>query len=249
MIILKMIVNKSKRRKNNRKFRIFLNLFLVSIFLLLIPYINAESSFTFKSNQYNDLKIPCLNSDNSPCMNTVDCYLTVNNPNGTEVVEDGIMQYNSGGKYNYTLQPFYAQGEYSAYMRCDNGADYGGTTFIFEITPTGNNLETSQSIISFVSVGIMVFFSIIFLVLTIAFKHPGTKIFFLGLSLTTMVFTAGYILQIMNETIGVYMSFTDIFSAFYSLLTILLTGASISLILYLIVFAIKQFYSIRGYYD
>jgi len=212
------------------------------ITLFLIGIVTASSFGIYKQNECVDLVITC---DNCTYVN----ISSIEYPNSSKAVLNVITTNDSGVSYNYTYCDTSELGQYNVRSFGDDDGIISSSEDYFEITPTGHNLNTSKSIISLVGVGIMIIVFILFLTLATVFTHTGTRIFFLGLALTTIVFIVGYVLKIQQDTVGEFISFTSIFSSFYTLLTILLIGASVALMLYLIVFAFKSFYSLRGYYD
>jgi len=215
-------------------------LLLICTNLLLIN-VDASTLGTFQQDTCVELIQVC---DNCTYINIT----SIRNPNSS-IVYSNVEMTKSGEEYNYTFCNTSSLGTYT-YTTCgDLDNKVVCESVDFEITPTGYKLSTSQGIMSFLTIGILIIISLVFLILTASFQHGGTKVFFLGLCLVTIVFTVGYNLRVMQDTVGEFISFTSLFSSFYTLLTILLIGAGFGLMLYLVAFAFTSFKRVRGYYD
>lgn len=151
-----------------------------------------------------------------------------------------------GISYNFTYCNTSVLGQYIVEGECDGEV----WTNDFKVTPTGYEASTSQGFISFFSILLMVFLSMVCLILAWAFKHPFVKVFFLGLSLLMVAFTIGYNLNIMKSLTGEFVSFSTLWTSLYTMITVILTGAGMGLMLFLIYGTFKWFHNFRnGYYD
>lgn len=113
--------------------------------LLLFPIISAqtvntvsdETELVFKQFNVVDLKISCLDENNSLCVPSTFCQLTVNRPDMTNLIDGENMTYNLN-YYNYTFSSdeMSVSGRYSAFVRCQ-GTSSGFSTFSFLITHDG----------------------------------------------------------------------------------------------------------------
>ena len=215
-------------------------IFVLALILLSTPFIlGVETLGTFQQDTNIELIQVC---DNCTFVNLT----TVKIPNST-MLSFNINMSITQTTYNFTFQNTSNLGEY-IYTTCgDPNGIFTCQSVNFEITPTGHNLDTSKSIISFIGVGIMLLFALFFFVLALGFNNTGVKLFFIGLTATTMVFTAGFILRMMKDTVGEFVSFTSIFGSFYTLLTIMLIGASLGLMLYFVFFVFHTFQKSRGF--
>jgi hypothetical protein len=123
----------------------FPSLFILAIVLLtsLLP-ITLAADFTVKQNDVIDIKIPCYDNNNAPCISTTICNITIFNPNQT-LVNNQRMTWNPAF-FNYTVTNTQNLQTYSGTDSCIGGLTYGYTTFSLQITPTGGTLDTGKSI-------------------------------------------------------------------------------------------------------
>lgn len=125
------------------------------IFILIILgifFINLviAQDFIFKQGEIAEIKLPVYNNNFSECVGC-SCTLSIVYPNGSVMVENNLTSF-SKGYANFTLFPYNTNipGEYNGEMECNNGADYGFSTFNFKITPTGTELTTAQGLINII---------------------------------------------------------------------------------------------------
>lgn len=119
---------------------------LVTAFILLPMVTATDSSFIFEQNEPAGISVPVHSNDLSSC-DTCSCYLTVKAPNGSVILSEQPMAID-GGYAEHTLSGDYTDelGTHECRIKCSNGADYGFTTFSFEITSTGNKVSLSNII-------------------------------------------------------------------------------------------------------
>jgi len=112
------------------------HILLLSVFLLLfISFVSADPSFYFKDSETIDLKVPCSN-DGKQCDNTTLCNITINNPDGDNIVNNGVMTQ-TGTFFNYTVTDTNKLGEYPVTVYCFSGSDADYESFSFAITENG----------------------------------------------------------------------------------------------------------------
>jgi len=112
---------------------------IIALILLIIPIAKAEVDvdYVFKINQDADIKIACFDTDSTLCDSTTTCYITINYPDGSNLVRNGTMTL-IGSYYNYTVDSslLTKKGEYSTTVNCE-GTYNGYTSFLFGITSSG----------------------------------------------------------------------------------------------------------------
>lgn len=138
------------------------------LLLFILPMVMAEPAFIFKQSQSEDLKIPVYKADNSPADVTVTCKINVVSPNNTLVISNEDMSFNTGGVYNHSLVGLSVstKGEYQTSVNCDDSSDFGFSSFVYEVNPTGIR-ASGQRTATLVS-GIVLFL-VIAILLSIAF--------------------------------------------------------------------------------
>jgi hypothetical protein len=154
----------------------------------------------------------------------------------------------SGTFYNYTFCNNSILGRYIV-----NGyGDLGGTltvwSYDYYITVSGRQLTISDSVISgLLFLAILIIASIAFF-MAFVFNTKKTvfvSLFFLGLGILLVVVDFGYTLNIISNYAENFGYSSDLFSNIFVLLTILVSAGAIAIMLYLIVFALTKFKSIR----
>lgn len=144
---------------------------IIVMVLFIIPLVNAESSFIFKKGENTSLNVPVFKFDNSKADVLVNCYLSLNYPNKTLFVDDTIMTYDSSGYFKYNIDGKYIteMGTYYGSIRCDNGADYGFSTFTIDITPNGEERRGDVMFIFIYSLfGVILFIMMFLMIMNIA---------------------------------------------------------------------------------
>jgi len=114
-------------------------LLIIALIILLIPLTNAEVDveYIFKINEQAEIKTACFDTDYTLCTNATDCYITVHDPDGTNIINRGAMTFGeSYYSYNISGDLLSKKGEYSTTVNCE-GAYNGYTTFLFGITSSG----------------------------------------------------------------------------------------------------------------
>ena len=139
------------------------------IFILLCSSL-ISASYIFKQNEDVNFKFRCFDTDNNYCSSSTDLVISVDYPNGTNILNNASLTYNPT-YFNITL-PTDSLGEYSAIISSFNG----NATSEFTYKVTTNGREPAQGIV-------IVFFSILFLII-------------LGALIYLIFYTAGHFIQL-----------------------------------------------------
>jgi len=138
----------------NKKIKIILTVLIWTFSILATLLVNlypvnaaVDIDYVFKINQNADIKVACFDVDNTLCTNSTDCYITVNNPSGNNIVKGETMAFNDD-YYSYNIPGYKLniEGEYSTVVNCE-GTFNGYTAFLFEITSSGKRQENSAVVI------------------------------------------------------------------------------------------------------
>jgi hypothetical protein len=151
---------------------------LFILLILLIPLTSAQ--MIYKQSDAIDLKIPCYNSSNAVCSASAICNISINYPNETYLIKGKAMT-NLGIYHNYTLISSQTQtlGEYKVYTTCQDGNDYGYSSFTYEITPTGYASLSSGEGTALLTIMIIILLTgIFFTILSFSFKNIAGKLIF-----------------------------------------------------------------------
>lgn len=114
--------------------------------IVMLSFVTAESSYTFKQGKVIDLRVPVFDDTNSPATSAIDCTLNVISPTQVSIVNNGAMGFNTGGIYNYSIPAMTELGEYASSMSCTNGTISGFSTFGFDVTENGFALNQQKSV-------------------------------------------------------------------------------------------------------
>lgn len=109
---------------NYKKYILLLiaNLIFIS---LIIPSVKAElPNNTFGANDLINVNVYCVSYNNSVCdNNTVSCEITAFNPDTSFLIQQGHMQGNVSGFYNYSFGTLEQEGTYSALVHCNDSRE------------------------------------------------------------------------------------------------------------------------------
>jgi len=213
--------------------------------ICLISLVSAQE--VYQVNQDSELKFTCTLNNEIPSAST-EFNITVSYPNGTTLINNKQATAQGSGSFNYTTN-FPVLGTYKVQMFCYDGTYSYSDEGTYKITPTGNELTTSNSIMMIFILTLLIIISIIFFIFGMAQSTPIGKIFCLSITILLIVFTIGYLLKIVQTTIGEFDILVSGFTPIYIIGIVLLGGWGIALILFLIVYSFKLFYKSRGYID
>ncbi len=179
------------------------------------------------------------------------CNITVLSPS-QELVIDNQGMTRGEVYYNYSIinTDVIPNGVYETTIDCTNLTDAGSNTFFYQITPNGSKpMETSQGIIAFVAIVMLTVIAIVCLSLSYKINNGWVSLAFLSFALMLMVFSFGMILNILELSFGTFGTIIGNYSVVYIVFIALVSVGVIGLIIYLIVFALKQFGKSRGLID
>ena len=120
---------------------------ILALIILFIPLTNAEVDveYIFKINEDANIKVTCFDTDNTLCTNSTDCYITINDPDGLNIVNKQAMAFGDAYySYNVSGTLLSKKGEYSTTVNCE-GTYNGYTQFLFGITSSGERAKGSGS--------------------------------------------------------------------------------------------------------
>ena len=121
--------------------------------MLILPLISAQE--VYKQNQATDIKASCING--IPIANCT-CKLSIQNPDGSFLINDATMTDLGTGFYNYTLT-FTNLGTYQMTQSCTDGTYKGTQSAEVIISSTGETSSSGQNGLIFILFGMTVFFS------------------------------------------------------------------------------------------
>ena len=152
------------------------------LFLILIFLVGTITALTYKQSTEIDLKIPCFNNTDAFCSKGSYCNITVYNP-ASILLLDSVNMTNQGAYFNATLSPSDSSvnGEYSTIIQCTDGIQNGFSTFNFNITPNGEEIDEGTAIFR---IGLIVILLILLIFCAFGFfkvETPFMKTLFFGI--------------------------------------------------------------------
>lgn len=123
--------------------------------------------------------------------------------------------------------------------------------FIFALflLPLASALTSGEGTIVFGAIFSMAVIVVFFLILSIIVKSGPLKMFFMSMSLLTILASVGMGVSVMQESFPDLTNITSTYGDFYVLLVTLTAVGLFALIIWLIIVAFKSFYSYRGIID
>ena len=117
-------------------------LLIMAALLLVVPMVQG---LTAKKGDSIDLKIPCTFQD-SPCLATATCNLTLNQPNNTYIADNQLMSISANGDANYTQGTWGSLGDHQVKVFCSQSGFNATSTFDVLVTQTGTDQSTAQGL-------------------------------------------------------------------------------------------------------
>ncbi len=231
---------------------IYKKLTLLLVILLLVTTVSA-ASFVFQQGTDVNIKIPAINNNNSIADSTVSCFITIKYPNQTVLRNDTQMTFNTEGDAQFnvsmTALELSVSGDYPSTMRCDNGADFGFTSFSFEINPSGKKYipEISGSLL-FGAILTLMFMSIFLIIVANKIDLLPMKVFLMILAGIIAVLNIGFVAGSFQEFFSTNSTLSGAFGTLYVTFITLITAASFFLIVWIIVTGFKLWRIKRGFF-
>ncbi len=229
---------------------LFICIFLVS--LNFIGAADAEEEVRFNAPQSQNLSV-CekCRFEGAVCDTSYSCNITILFPNQTFLLNQQSMIVNgSYFCYNINASQTSVNGVYESTIDCSNVTLSGSNTFFYRITPEGSApVSDGQGLVLLGSILLMLVVSGVMMFLGFRSTQPGAKLGFIGFSVLLLVFSIGFMLNIINLFFGTSQGVTSNYSVFYRVFVIILAAGATGLILYLIKVSLQAFHRSRGTID
>ena len=115
--------------------------------------------------------------------------------------------------------------------------------------PFVSALTSGEGTIIFGAIASMLVVVIFFLVLSIIINNAPMKVFFMSMSLLTILASVGMGVSVMQEFFSDVTNIVSAYGSFYILLVTLTAGGFFALLVWLVIVAVKSFNSYRGLVD
>ena len=233
-----------------------------SNFLLIIVVLCAISSLTLVASQGEDIRFygefgtnitvyEKCRVDGFICDSSYECNLSIIDPNQNLII-DGQLMLGVGVYRNFSLNLTQTQpnGVYEATVDCTNSTESGSDTFFYQITPDGSKpIDVGQGLI--LTGAIFILLIIALSIGFLGFKSTNTTVMLslLSFSVLLMVFSLGFVLNIIELSFGTFSGIINNYSSAFVLFVVLVSVGAIGLILYIIYVALNYYWGLRGMKD
>lgn len=235
--------------KQDRSLYKMKNIFMLLFAILLISTVSAEM-FGYDSNAQDTIygkTDNCVQLLQNCATCTFSNISAINSPNNnTFIIRSETSMSKSGSVYNFTFCNTSQIGIYQVSGHGNiNGSD-NQFNYMLIINGYGGDLSTPKVfLIILLFAGILVS-GLFFFTLSQLFTHPGTKIFFISLSVITFIVGFGILSSTATSYLSELNGIVSILNAFYIVLVVLGSVAMIFLIGWLIKTSLEQINKARN---
>ena len=187
-------------------------LMMILLIVLQLDFVNAliESDYNFNLNQDANIKIACFDTNNALCTNATSCYITINYPDNSNLIQGQNMTFGIN-YYSYIVDStlLNQKGEVRTTINCVGGYN-GYKSFIFNVAGNslfGFNLK-NQSNVLLLFVVVLLYLGL--MVLAFTFKNFGFAGFgfFIGIIIGLMLSGLHIFLTLLFMFINVIIFYT-----------------------------------------
>lgn len=217
--------------KNKLLIIIILGMFLFNLIVI--------SSSLPPVKQYDCVEIKTI-------LNTTEVNIsTITYPNQTTLFLDESMTAN-GKTFNYTFCETDVLGNYLY-----DYYDLEGNVYVndFEVTPSGQSMDSSKGLTLIVSVIVMIIISLVFLFIANQSENIGAKVSFYSLSAITFIMSILYTVVVMQQTLFGFDSIISGIETFWFVIKMLIGVGIFALLIIVILILVKAWKIKRGYRD
>ena len=192
-----------------------------------------------------DTTIQLIQTCNNCTFNNISNILL---PNGTIILGEVAMEKDDTF-YNFTFNRTGNLGQHIVNGFGDPDGDITTFEYVFSITPTGQNLDTPQSILVIGLILILIALTVFFFNASHKTESVPFKVFFGALGFLFIMLTVGISINSIQQLMLVGSVFSGTFSAIYTLVLALVSAGGIGLMIYIIIVALRQFRRNSGAVD
>ena len=192
------------------------SLVIVMLFSLTLSSAQIEDPRFYHEKGTNLTIYEKCRVDGAVCPSSYSCFLTVVSEDRSSLIANNQTMLDGGVYWNSTLNSSQTDvnGLYEATVDCYSSSLAGSNTFYFEITPDGSApIGFGQGLIFFTSIFFLIIFSTFIGFLGVKSTNTTIRLSFLAFTTILMVFTLGFILNVIELSFG---TFSDIISNYSS---------------------------------
>ncbi len=224
-------------------------IWIVFFILMIIPFGSALDNIAKQGDSYDIRVTPTANGS----IDSVLANITINDPNGDVIVSFQEMQKNTASQdFNYTLPSTNTTliGVYdcTVYAFSDIATNQAFTC-AFEVNPSGKEYipEISGPLI-FGAILSLMFLSLFLFVLSTRIELFPMKVFLLILAGIVAIMNIGFVAGSFQEFFSTDSALSNSFGTLYIAFIVMLTGASIFLLIWIILAGFKLYRIKRGFF-
>jgi len=224
-------------------------LFILLLILVALPFASALDNIVKQGEAYDIRVTPLANGS----IDTVTANITINDPDGFVIVSFKEMQKNAGSQdFNYTLLGSNTSkiGNYDCtYYTFSQIADNKGFSCSFEVNPSGKEyIPQISGPLMFGAILTLMFLSFFLFILGWKIDLFPMKVFLIILAGVVAIMNIGFVAGSFQEFFSTGSSLSGAFGTLYITFIMLLTGASIFLMMWIVLAGFKLYRIKRGFY-
>ncbi len=223
---------------------------IIAIFLLMttLPLVSSIPTVQLNENVF----ISRTATSNGAITSSVSCNITVRDPDDITIITLRPMTFNaSSGQQEFFIDGgnHTKFGIYTYPTSCTNGELNKTRIATYEVNPSGKAYipEITGSLI-FASILTLMFLSFFLFILGLKIELFPMKIFFLILAGVVAIMNIGFVAGSFQEFFSTGSALSGYFGALYIVFITLLTGASVFLLIWIIIVGLKVYRIKRGFF-
>lgn len=220
---------------------------LFTFLLMFLFIINFTSALTCWDTVQKDSNVSLIQK----CPSCTYVNITsINYPNGTVFLNDGMTANSNGVDFNYTLQDSTQLGTITYTTLGDKDGREQIEDLCLEITLDGSEgMNESQSIIVFSGIFLLMLVATVLGLVGFRFKNGAVSLALVSLSVLLFVFAVGMVANIFELSLGTFSGIINNYSTIYVLSIILVGIGGFLLVVWLINFVLQLWWKNRGITD
>ena len=221
--------------------------------MAVVPFVSAQAEFdipTLQQSFNQTLSVPC-HFNGIPCPPAAICATTILDPEG-EVLYNAENMTKDGSVFNINLtsEDLSLVGQYENTVSCCVGSTCRARELPFQVTPSGAApLDTSQTSVLFLVLGVILFVSIIFFIIGFRTKNVVGKVAGFSGGAIMILILALYTTFMINEVVSGTPNLISGYETFLFVMKMIGTVLIVGLVVVLLLVTAKAWRIRRGLVD
>ena len=224
---------------------------ILCVFILSITLISAQQENpSYEINTNVNFTTTCT-VNGTTCSSLANCNITIKAPSEIPIIYSKEMTNNDNGLFNISIEndSIDTVGNYNWDLFCCDGSECGEGHGTFQITKTGQRLDSGQGTLVIGAILILILLSCSFIYFSSKIEYTPFKIFLTAMSFLFLMFTTGIGFNLIDNLMLTGSILGSAFGKLYILMLILSSGGMVGLMVYIIYMSVRQFYAYRGLLD